>query len=370
MLHRLATIPAAGTRPTMDSALIISFATQVGYTLRGVTPACLLTIRGVPPLFIDLEARPITVRKAAGTSAPLGLELDAADMASIVPGKERLVDSWIESGRIRATGSSEVVDRLRARMRAGFAARQYAEVDDQITDPRFVFINHGFVELDGSDDFSWVEPDDQPWRYSLNLVRQIVRDVPLDGARILDVSCGRGGAAAYFTRYHAPAEVVGIDLVPGHITFCRATHRAANLRFIEADAQHLPFDDGYFDVVTNIESSHAYPDLDQFFSEVRRVLRPGGVFCLTDNLKKGQIDARTEQLRPYGDVRWVRTITAEVAEALQLAREPVLELVADMVRKAGPEGAAMERFARAILQCRNNYVGGAWDYAVWQMVRT
>lgn len=355
----------------MDSALIVSFATQVGYTLRGVTPSCLLTIRGISPLLVDLDARPISVRKAAaGTSAPLGLELDAADMASIVPGKELLVDSWIASGRIKATGTADMIARLRARMRAGFAARQYAEVDDQITDPRFVFINHGFAELDGSDDFSWVAPDDRPWRYNLNLVRQIVRNVPLDGARILDVSCGRGGAPAYFARYHRPAEVVGVDLVPGHIAFCQATHTAPNLRFIEADAQHLPFDDGSFDVVTNIESCHAYPQLDQFFAEVRRVLRPGGVFCLTDNLKAGQVDARTEQLRPYGDVRWVRTITAEVAEALQQAREPVLELVADMVQKAGPEGAHMERFARAILQCRNNYVAGAWDYAVWQMVRT
>ncbi|MFN7916644.1 MAG: class I SAM-dependent methyltransferase [Vicinamibacterales bacterium] len=353
----------------MDSALIVSFATQVGYTLRGITPACRLTIRGVPPLLVDVDARPITVRKAFDATAPLGLDLDAADMAAIVPGKELLVDGWIESGRIRATGTPELIARLRARMRAGFSARQYAEADDQITDPRFVFINHGFVELDGSDDFAWVADDDRPWRYNLNLVRQVVRNVPLDGARVLDVSCGRGGTSAYLARYHAPAEVVGVDLLPGHIAFCRATHTAPNLRFIEADAQHLPFEDASFDVVTNIEASHAYPQLDLFLAEVRRVLRPGGILCLTDNVKAGQIDARTERLRPYGDVRWVRNITAEVTEALLQAREPVLELVADMVRTAGPQGAHMERFANAILQCRNNYVAGAWEYGSWQVVR-
>jgi len=353
----------------MPSTADVSFATQVGYTLRGVAPSCLLAIRGRRPLFIDLDARPLVVRVSDGEAATLSLEFDASDMTSIVPGKELLVDSWIETGRIRAAGHPDVLARLRARVRAGFAARQYAEIDDRISDPRFVFINHGFVELDHADDLSWVRPDDAAWRYSLNLVRQIIRNVPIDGARILDVSCGRGGTCAYLTQYHAPADVVGIDIVPGHVAFCNATHKAPNLRFMTADAQQLPFEDGSFDVVTNIESSHCYPQLDQFFAEVRRVLRPGGVFCLTDNLPAGQIDARAERLRCFGHVRWVRKITAEVAEALRLAEAPVLALVAEIVSEAGPNGPYVEQFARAVLQCRNNYVAGAWDYGIWQMVR-
>ena len=185
---------------------------------------------------------------------------------------------------------------------------------------------------------------------------------------LLDVGCGRGGTCSYFARYHAPAEIVGVDLVPGHVEFCAATHHAANLRFQQADAQSLPFDDASFDVVTNIESSHLYPRRDAFFSEVRRVLRPGGVFCYTDNLPAGEVEARTEQLRPYGHVRWVRTITAEVAEALQQCREPVMALVQEMNKGAGDNAPFVEQFARSILQCRNNYVAGAWDYAIWQMV--
>ncbi len=353
----------------MQSDVQTSFAMQVGYTLRGVTPTCLLLVRGSTPLFIDLAARPITVREAAGEPAGLELELDPADAAAIGPGKEQVVDGWIESGRILARGQGDTVSRLRARLRGGFQAKQYAEIDDRITDPRFVFINHGFVELDGSDNFAWVKRGDEPWRYSLNLVRQIVRGVPVDNARVLDVGCGRGGTCSYFVRYQTPGEVVGVDLVPGHVEFCSATHRAPNLRFLQADAQSLPFEDASFDVVTNIESSHCYPRLEAFFSEVRRVLRPGGVFCYTDNLKAGRVEARTDQLRPYGDVRWVRIITAEVAEALQQCREPFLALVKDMTREAGDNGPFVEQFARSILQCRNNYTAGAWDYAIWQVVR-
>ena len=47
-------------------------------------------------------------------------------------------------------------------------------------------------------------------------------------------------------------------------------------RFEVGDAEHLPFEDESFEVVTNMESSHTYPNLRAFFSEVRRVLAKGG----------------------------------------------------------------------------------------------
>jgi fatty-acid O-methyltransferase len=354
----------------MQSDVQTAFATRVGYTLRGVTPTCLLVVRGKTPLFIDLAARPIALREANGEPADLELELDAADAAAIGPGKEQVVDEWIESGRILVRGQGDAVSRLRARVRGGFTATQYAQAHERITDPRFVFVNHGFVELDGSDDFAWVRPGDEPWRYNLNLVRQLVRGVELDGARVLDVGCGRGGTCSYFARYHTPSEVVGVDLIPGQVEFCRAAHQAPNLRFLQADAQSLPFDDASFDVVTNVESSHCYPRLDAFFSEVRRVLRPGGLFCYTDNLKAGQVGARTNRLRSYGDVRWVRIITAEVSEALHQCREPFMALVKEIATDAGDNGPYVEQFARSILQCRDRYyVSGLCDYAIWQMVR-
>jgi ubiquinone/menaquinone biosynthesis C-methylase UbiE len=354
----------------MPSETETRFATQIGYTLRGVTPTCLLTVRGRAPLFIDVDARPITVRPGSGDPAGLELEMDAADAASFAPGKEMQIDGWVASGRIVARGTEETVARLRARWRGGFLSQQYAQMEDRMTDPRFVFMNHGFVELDGSDDFAWVKPGDEPWRYSLNLVRQTVRNVPLDGMRLLDVGCGRGGTCSYFARYHAPAEIVGVDIVPGQVDFCSATHRYPNVRFEPADAQDLPFEDASFDVATNIESSHCYPRLSAFFSEVRRVLRPGGLFCYTDNLDAGHVEARRRKLQSYGNVRWERTITAEVAEALRQCRGPLLELAREMAHKAGADAAFVEQFTSAYFQCREKYVSGAWDYAIWQMVRT
>ena len=48
------------------------------------------------------------------------------------------------------------------------------------------------------------------------------------------------------------------------------------LDFVHGDAESLPFSDGSFDAVINVEASHAYPRLTRFLEEVVRVLRPGG----------------------------------------------------------------------------------------------
>jgi len=347
-----------------------AFLRQVGYTLRGVVRDCRFAIRRGPAWFIDVAAQPIAARPAGQEQAELEIELGVDDAAAIASGLDMpTLDSWIESGRIQARGSAEVVARLRTRLRGGSQGGQYSEIDDWIKDPRFVFMNHGFAALDGSDDFAWVLPGDEPWRYSLNLVRQTTRGAALDGARILDVGCGRGGACSYYVRYHAPAAVVGVDLIAEHVAFCTATHQAKNLRFAPGDAQDLPFDDASFDVVTNVESSHCYPRLDRFFSEVRRVLRPGGVFCYTDNLSAGAVEERTSQLREYGEVRRAQTITAEVVQALDLGRSSFLTLMRDMTRGDASNARFIEQFSDSLLRCRAHYTGGEWDYAIWQVAK-
>jgi SAM-dependent methyltransferase len=80
------------------------------------------------------------------------------------------------------------------------------------------------------------------------------------------------------------ADVTGVDLSPEAIAFCRRTHRHPHVRFEVGDAEHLPVEDASFDAVTNIESSHTYPNLRSFYAEVARVLKSGGVFLYTDLL--------------------------------------------------------------------------------------
>jgi SAM-dependent methyltransferase len=93
----------------------------------------------------------------------------------------------------------------------------------------------------------------------------------------LDLCCGRGNVSwALISR---GCRVVGVDFSPAMLS--QARERVPAATFVEADAQHLPFGDGEFDIaVSNFGVMHV-PDQPLALSEVRRVLRPGGRFAMT-----------------------------------------------------------------------------------------
>lgn len=97
------------------------------------------------------------------------------------------------------------------------------------------------------------------------------------GLKALDLCCGQGNVTeALIGR---GCRVVGVDFSSRMLALAR--ERVAAARFVEADAQQLPFDDGEFDlVVSNLGICHV-PDQPRALSEVRRVLRPAGRFAMT-----------------------------------------------------------------------------------------
>ena len=68
------------------------------------------------------------------------------------------------------------------------------------------------------------------------------------------------------------------------------------LAFEVGDAERMPFPDASFDAVVNVESSHCYPSMPAFLSEVRRVLRPGGHFLYADLRPRTDLPARRAEL--------------------------------------------------------------------------
>jgi ubiquinone/menaquinone biosynthesis C-methylase UbiE len=66
------------------------------------------------------------------------------------------------------------------------------------------------------------------------------------------------------------------------IAVCRQQHQVAGLTFVQGDAEKLPFGDDAFDIVVNVESSHCYRSMAAFLSEVKRVLKPGGLLLWAD----------------------------------------------------------------------------------------
>jgi len=123
---------------------------------------------------------------------------------------------------------------------------------------------------------------DESNRACIQLYHQVATQVPLAGKDILEVSCGHGGGASYLTRTLQPKSYTALDLNPDGIRFCQERHQVAGLKFIQGDAEALPFESNTFDAVINVEASHCYPHFPVFLAEVARVLRPGGHFLYTD----------------------------------------------------------------------------------------
>lgn len=104
------------------------------------------------------------------------------------------------------------------------------------------------------------------------------------GSRVLDAPCGWGRHANHLAR--AGHAVVGADLSPFFLrrAAADAEHDASCARYAAADLRFLPFIDGAFDAVINVFTSLGLFEEDEddrrALSEVRRVLRPGGLFLL------------------------------------------------------------------------------------------
>jgi malonyl-CoA O-methyltransferase len=96
--------------------------------------------------------------------------------------------------------------------------------------------------------------------------------------RALDVGCGTGTLLGALAARLPGLAAAGVDLAPGMARLARARVPAAALA--AADAEALPFRAGAFDLVLSTSTLQWIPDVGRALAEVRRVLAPGGTFCL------------------------------------------------------------------------------------------
>jgi demethylmenaquinone methyltransferase / 2-methoxy-6-polyprenyl-1,4-benzoquinol methylase len=134
---------------------------------------------------------------------------------------------------------------------------------------------------------------DHYWR------RRTTRLVPPRGdAPILDLCTGTGDLAlAYNRAAHGQAPIIGADFCHEMLVLaCQKTDKkqaSDHVRYLEADAQQLPFPDNYFQIVTVAFGLRNVTDTDRGLAEMVRVTRPGGrVAILEFSQPRGRLFGR------------------------------------------------------------------------------
>lgn len=188
------------------------------------------------------------------------------------------------------------------------------------------------------------------------------------GGIAVDVGCSVG----FFCKALSPwfRQVIGLDIDDGAISIaCNVS--PANVDFRVADSMALPFQDGSVDLVV---CNHVYehvPDADRLFSEIYRVLKPGGVCYLGAASRLTIIEPHYhlpflswlpkpiahrymrmfkkgteyyENLRTYRGVRGLIDRFEVVDYTLRIIEDPDLYCARDMI----PSGGLIEKIPKAI----------------------
>ncbi len=111
------------------------------------------------------------------------------------------------------------------------------------------------------------------------------------GGRVLDVATGRGAFVEYLMAslagYH---RIIGIDLSENNINMAREHFGSEKVNFEVMDAGKMAFADDSFDTVAIGYSLHHLNHIDGILGEMKRVLKPGGLFLICEMYRDNQTD--------------------------------------------------------------------------------
>lgn len=156
-------------------------------------------------------------------------------------------------------------------------------------------------------------------------------------ASVCDLGCGYGDSAKVFAE-HYDARVVGITISGKQYEYALATSAGlAKVHFLLGDGSATGLPAESFDCVVAIESSEHMPDKPAFFTEARRLLRPGGRLAIAAWLSR-------ERPSPYESKYLLEPICVE-GRLPSLASASEYE---DMLRGAGLHDVGFEELTRNV----------------------
>lgn len=115
-----------------------------------------------------------------------------------------------------------------------------------------------------------------------------------EGCKLADIGCGFGGTISDINNKFSHIDMVGLNIDHRQIKAAKSRVVSKNnnkIQFITGNACDLPFEDNSIDSLIAVECIFHFSDREKFFSEVARVLKPGGKFAFSDFVPAKKVNA-------------------------------------------------------------------------------
>lgn len=204
-------------------------------------------------------------------------------------------------------------------------ARDEAAASDAVRDmftsiaPRYDLLNH---VLSMNVDRLW-------WNRTARVFSEVLHR---RGAEVLDLCCGTGDMAfALHRRLNGvPTQIIGADFSHAMLVIAGQKSKGREIRWVEADALHLPFATGQFQLVTSAFGFRNLANYDRGLEEIYRVLAPSGEVGILDfGEPKGLLG---KLYRVY-----FRRVLPAIGTLISGVRGPYAYLPASVLRFPSPE---------------------------------
>jgi cyclopropane fatty-acyl-phospholipid synthase-like methyltransferase len=133
----------------------------------------------------------------------------------------------------------------------------------------------------------WIRGDESKEKAQLQLIEHLARLANVKpSSDILDIGCGFGASSLYLAKhYNATVTGITISSVQLEMAIQAAAGEQLDAKFLLMDAEAMNFQK-QFDVLWSVESISHYQNREEFFASAAKLLKPGGLFAITDWFKK------------------------------------------------------------------------------------
>jgi tocopherol O-methyltransferase len=158
----------------------------------------------------------------------------------------------------------------------------------------------------------WIRGDESKEQAQLQLIEHLARLSKIKpGSNILDIGCGLGASSFYLARnYNAAVTGINTSSVQVQMAIKAAAGEKLDTKFLLMDAEAMDFQK-QFDLLWSVESISHYEHRENFFASAAKLLKPGGLFAITDWFKK-------ENLTPVETRKFIDPIENGMMVKLQI----------------------------------------------------